>query len=74
MRFTRELASIDWLLSRHFAMDTRVLDHEMEIQSPSLELENGSVPELTCLVLAGRTLVDKSRFPAYILRIVKPSL
>src|SRR5207249_6035129 len=30
-RFTRELASIDWLLARHFAMDARMLDHEMDI-------------------------------------------
>ena len=66
MRITRELASIDWLLSRNFAMDTRLLDHEMDIQAPSLELENGVVPELTRLVLAGRSLVEKSRFPAYL--------
>ena len=66
MRITRELASIDWLLSRNFAMDTRLLDHEMDIQAPSFDLENGPPPELTRRVLAGRSLVEKSRFPAYL--------
>src|SRR5437879_5153365 len=66
MRITRELASIDWLLSRNFAMDTRLQDHEMDIQAPSFDLENGPLPELTRLVLAGRSLVEKSRFPAYL--------
>ncbi len=66
MRVTRELASIDWRLARILALDTRILDHEMDVQAPTLELERGALPELTRLVLAGRTLVDKSRFPAYL--------
>jgi hypothetical protein len=66
MRLTRELASIDWRLARILALDTRLLDHEMDVQAPTLQLENGALPELTRLVLAGRTLVDKSRFPAYL--------
>jgi hypothetical protein len=66
MRLTRELASIDWRLARIVALDTRLLDHEMDVQAPALELEVGALPELTRLVLAGRTLVDKSRFPAYL--------
>jgi hypothetical protein len=66
MRLTRELASIDWRLARILALDTRLLDHEMDVQAPGLELEIGALPELTRLVLAGRTLVDKSRFPAYL--------
>ena len=66
MRATRELASIDWRLARILALDTRLLDHEMNIQAPALELEQGATPQLTRLVLAGRTLVDKSRFPAYL--------
>ncbi len=66
MRLTRELASIDWRLARIVALDTRLLDHEMDVQAPALELEIGALPELTRLVLAGRTLVDKSRFPAYL--------
>ncbi len=66
MRLTRELASIDWRLARILAIDTRLLDHEMDVQAPALALDEGTVPELTRLVLAGRTLVDKSRFPAYL--------
>jgi hypothetical protein len=66
MRLTRELASIDWRLARILALDTRLLDHEMDVQAPTLQLENGTLPELTRLVLAGRTLVDKSRFPTYL--------
>lgn len=66
MRLTRELASIDWRLARILALDTRLLDHEMHVQSPALDFETGAVPELTRLVLAGRTLVDKSRFPNYL--------
>ena len=66
MRLTRELASIDWRLARILALDTRMLDHEMELQASALELEDRTVPQLTRLVLAGRTLVDKSRFPAYL--------
>lgn len=66
MRLTRELASIDWRLARILALDTRLLDHEMDVQAPTLEFEPGALPELTRLVLAGRTLVDKSRFPAYL--------
>ena len=38
----------------------------MDVQAPALELEIGALPELTRLVLAGRTLVDKSRFPNYL--------
>ena len=66
MRLTREIASIDWRLARIVALDSRLLDHEMEVQAPGLELETGNLPQLTRLVLAGRTLVDKSRFPAYL--------
>ena len=66
MRLARELASIDWRLARILALDTRLLDHEMDIQAPTLRLETGTLPELTRLVLAGRTLVDKSRFPTYL--------
>ena len=66
MRLTRELASIDWRLARILAVDTRLFDHEMATQAPGLELDNRGIPQLTRLVLAGRTLVDKSRFPTYL--------
>ena len=72
MRLTREIASVDWRLARILALDTRLLDHEMDVQAPGLELESGELPQLTRLLLAGRTLVDKSRFPL-ISPSVKPS-
>ena len=62
----RELASIEWRLARILALDSRLLDHEMDVQAPAVEMEHGTPSELTRLVLAGRNVVEKSRFPAYL--------
>jgi hypothetical protein len=65
---TRELAAIDWRLTRIFALDTRMLDHEMDVQAPALDSAGLAVPELTRLLAAGRSIVDRSQYPNYLAR------
>jgi hypothetical protein len=65
---TRELAAIDWRLTRIFALDTRLLDHEMDIQSPALDSAGLAVPELTRLLAASRAIVDRSQYPNFLAR------
>jgi len=65
---TRELAAIDWLLVRVYALDTRLLDHEMEIQAPALDSAGLVVPELTRVLNASRSIVDHSKLPAFLAR------
>lgn len=65
---TRELASIDWRLTRVFALDTRMLDREMDIQLPALATAGLSLSELTRLLDASRSIVDRSKLPAYLAR------
>jgi hypothetical protein len=65
---TRELASIQWRLTRNFALETRLLDHEMDIQSPALNSAGLSVAELTRLLNASRATVERSQFPNYLAR------
>jgi hypothetical protein len=40
----------------------------MEIQAPALDSAGLAVPELTRLLAAGRAIVDRSKFPAYLTR------
>ena len=65
---TRELAAIDWLLVRVYALDTRLLDHEMEIQAPALDSAGLAIPELTRVLNASRSIVDHSKLPAFLAR------
>jgi hypothetical protein len=65
---TRELAAINWLLTRIYAMDTRLLDHEMDMQTPALDSAGLTVQELTRLTAAGRSIVDRSQYPNYLAR------
>jgi hypothetical protein len=65
---TRELASIDWRLTRVFALDTRMLDREMDIQLPALVTAGHSLSELTRLLDASRSIADRSKLPAYLAR------
>jgi hypothetical protein len=65
---TRELASIDWRLTRVFAIDTRMLDREMDIQLPALVTAGHSLSELTRLLDASRSIADRSKLPAYLAR------
>jgi hypothetical protein len=67
-RLTRELAATDWRLTRIFATDTRMLDHEMDIQLPALNSAGLSVGELTRLLNASHSIVDRSKLPAYLAR------
>jgi hypothetical protein len=65
---TRELASIDWCLTRNFAMATRLLDHEMEIQAPAFDSAGVAVSELNRVSTAGRAIVDRSGYPNFLAR------
>jgi len=65
---TRELASIDWRLTRVFAIDTRMFDREMDIQLPAHANAGLSLSELTRLLDASRSIVDRSKLPAYLAR------
>lgn len=65
---TRELASIDWCLTRNFAMATRLLDHEMEIQAPAFDSAGVAVSELNRVSTAGRAIVDRSGYPSFLAR------
>lgn len=67
-RLTRELAAISWLLTRVYALDTRLLDQEMEIQSPAFTSAGVVVPELSRVTTAGRSIVDRSQYPNYLAR------
>ena len=67
-RYARELASIDWRLDRNRAVETRMFDHEMDLQAPMLEATNRRPEELTRLYQATNALVDKSPLPAYLVR------
>lgn len=67
-RLARELAGIDWRLDRNRAMETRMFDHEMDIQAPMLEATNRRVHELTRLYLAANSLLANSRLPNYLAR------
>lgn len=67
-QYAREFASIDWRLARVRALDTRLLDHEMELQTLALETSGHHVSELTRLLHASRTVVDRSRYPAFLAR------
>ncbi len=67
-RLTRELAAIDWRLTRIYATDTRMLDHEMAIQSPAYDAAGLAVAEMTRLTNASRSIVDRSKLPAYLAR------
>ena len=66
IRYARELASIDWRLDRIRALETRMFDHEMDVQAPMLEAANRRLPELTRLFQAGNALLTNSRLPAYL--------
>lgn len=65
-RLARELASIDWRLARYRAMETRMIDHEMDIQAPALEASCQRVDELTRLIKAGDALLKTSRLPTFL--------
>jgi hypothetical protein len=65
---TRELAAISWLLNRVYALDTRLLDLEMDIQAPSFDSAGMVVAELSRLSTAGRSIVDRSQYPNYLAR------
>ena len=64
----RELASIDWRLTRVLAIDSRVLDHELGIQRPAILSSGRSVAELTRLYQAEQAVVDRSRLPDFLAR------
>ena len=66
--FARELASIDWRLARVRALDTRLLDHEMQLQATTLATTGQRVSELTRLLHASRTVVERSHFPGFLAR------
>ncbi len=65
---TRELAAIDWLLTRVYALDTRLLDHEMEVQAPASGSAGIQMEDLTRVTVAGRSIVDRSNYPDYLAR------
>ena len=67
-RFARELAAIDWRLDRNCAVETRMFDHEMDVQAPMLEATNRRPEELTCLYQAANALLRTSPLPAYLVR------
>ena len=64
----RKLAAIDWRLNRTMALDTRMLDHEMDIQAPALLATGQTIAELTRLERASESIVDRSRLPDYLTR------
>lgn len=66
--YARELASIDWRLARVRALDTRLLDHEMQLQAQALATAGHRVPELTRLLHASRAIVERSRYPGFLAR------
>ena len=60
---TCELASIEWRLTRIKALETRLVDHEKDIQSPAFDSAGLVVPELTRLLNAAQSIADRSKFP-----------
>ena len=68
MKLVHEIASIDWRLARILAMDTRVVENEMGVHAPALELAGTRFPELTRTTVATSNVVDRSRFPDYLAR------
>jgi len=65
-RLARELASIEWRLTRVSAIDTCSLDHEMDIQAPAFATSGVDVSERTRMLNASRSLVDSSKHPAFL--------
>ena len=63
-----ELAAIAWQLNRNCALETRLLDHESDIQSPPLKAAGLTVPDLTRLHTASRSMVERSQYPAFLAR------
>jgi len=59
---TFELASIEWCLTRIRDIGTRLLDNERIGQEPALEAAGIERGELSRLILAGHSFVDRSRF------------
>ena len=59
---TVELASIEWCLARIRDIGTQLLDDERTGQEPTLETAGNEGGELTRLILAGHSFVDRSRF------------
>ena len=64
----RELAGIDWRLTRFTAVESRILDHELDLQLPSLEATGVTVAELTRVTLAMQGVIDRSRLPDFLAR------
>ena len=67
-RLTRDLAAIDWRLVRNCALQTRLLDREMDIQSSALDASGLSPAELTRLLDASRATVERSSYPSHLVR------
>ena len=67
-QLTRELAAVSWLLTRVYALDTRLLDQEMDVQAPAFGSAGMAVPELSRVSTAGRSIVERSQYPNYLAR------
>ena len=65
---THELAATSWLITRVYALDTRLLDHEMDVQAPALDSAGLTPDDLTRLTVTGRSIVDRSNYPNYLAR------
>jgi hypothetical protein len=65
-RLVRELAGIDWRLARLVAVDSRILDHELDIQLPSLSASGVAVADLTRVALAMQGVIERSRLPDFL--------
>ena len=64
----RQLAGIDWRLTRVTAVESRIIDHELDLQVPSLEATGVTVADLTRLALAVQGVIDRSRLPDFLAR------
>jgi hypothetical protein len=65
-RLTRELAGIDWRLTRLVAVDSRILDHELDLQLSSLAASGVAVADLTRVALAMQGVIERSRLPDFL--------
>jgi hypothetical protein len=66
LRLVRELAGIDWRLTRYRAMETRRLENEMEIQAPAFDTVHMNPDETLRVTAADRSLYENSRSPAFV--------
>jgi len=66
LRLVRELAGIDWRLTRYRAMETSLLENEMDIQAPAFNNVHANPDETLRVTAAGRSLYENCRSPAFI--------